>query len=59
MKEIIVKDKGVDEVVIIPDNCNHPVINPRPKCRAINQRQPECDCRWCTFNKEFLKAGEL
>lgn len=28
------------------------------RCDAVNKRHPECDCRWCVFNKEFNQAGE-
>jgi hypothetical protein len=57
MKKILIDINGNDRVVFIPDNCNHPVINPRPRCEALNRNNPECDCRWCVFNREFLKAN--
>lgn len=44
--------------VTIPDNCQHPFIHPRSKCYAVHPSQPECDCRWCVFNKEFAQANQ-
>lgn len=59
MKKITIETSGITKVVMIPDHCNHPFINPRPNCEAVNQRNPECDCRWCTFNSEYLKADRI
>jgi hypothetical protein len=56
MKKIEIETTHVNKVVMVPDNCNHPQINPRPKCEAINHNNPECDCRWCVFNREYSQA---
>lgn len=57
MKKITIKTSSIDKVVMVPDNCNHPALNPRPNCEAVNRHNPECDCRWCVFNREFCKAN--
>ena len=44
--------------VLIPGNCQHPQIHPRPMCNAVHPSHPYCDCRWCVFNKEFLQARQ-
>ena len=51
-----------NKVVKVPDNCQYPILvdsfgNPY-KCQAPHRNNPECDCRWCVFNREFHKAGE-
>ena len=43
--------------VHIPDNCQHRQIWPPLNCKAPHRSNPECDCRWCVFNKEFNKAN--
>lgn len=57
MKKVTIDILNRQKVVLIPDNCNHPNIDPRPKCDAINLHNPECDCRWCCFNREYCKAN--
>jgi len=59
MKRIQIETPSTEKVVMIPDNCNHPQINPRPRCEAINHNNPECDCRWCVFNREYCKANRI
>lgn len=44
--------------VMIPSNCKHPFIYPRPECNAVNPNNPECDCRWCVFNAEYKQAKQ-
>lgn len=36
-------------------NCNHPN-QPVAECKAIHPSNPECDCRWCVFNKQYKQA---
>lgn len=55
MKKIEISIRDVRSTVEIPDNCQHPT--PTVECNAINPREPECDCRWCVYNKEYLKAN--
>lgn len=44
--------------VAIPENCSNPKPNPFVKCFAIHPSHPECDCRWCVYNKEFCQANQ-
>lgn len=59
MKEVTIDTatgKGVK--VMIPGNCQHPQIHPSPQCNAVHPSHPDCDARWCVFNKEFNQAGQ-
>lgn len=61
-KKILVKvGDGLPVAVTVPYNCQNPTPidkNGNPfKCQAPNKFHPECDCRWCVFNKEFHKAN--
>lgn len=59
MKKITVQLKnGKEETVIIPENCTHPKIYPPLNCMALHSDDMDCNCRWCTFNKEYAKANE-
>ena len=49
-------EQGIEFVVDIPDNCQKPQIFPVEKCKAVSRHNPECDCRWCVFNREFNQA---
>ena len=43
-----------------PVNCNHPqnlYSGIGWNCKAVNKSDNDCTCRWCTFNREFLKAN--
>lgn len=42
----------------IPENCNHPILIAAADCKAPHHTNPECDCRWCVYNKEFNQAKE-
>ena len=42
--------------VSMPDNCGHPQIYRPLNCKSIHMSHPECDCRWCVFNKEYQQA---
>lgn len=58
MKKIVVEMKGEErKMAIVPDNCKHP--NLLVTCNAYNTSNPECDCRWCVFNKEYNKAKSV
>ena len=56
MREIRIDTDEIQGVVTIPDNCRYPILYPEHDCVAVNRRNPECDCRWCVFNKEFGQA---
>ena len=40
-------------------NCNHPEFLAPVECKALHPSHPDCDCRWCVFNKEFNKANRI
>ena len=55
MKKVVVyvvPGKGAE--VEVPDNCEHPSV--MFNCHAVHPSHPDCDCRWCVFNKEFCLA---
>ena len=57
MKTIRIDVKGLTKTIMRPDNCQHPTVYPPVHCEAVNRHNPECDCRWCVYNKEFGKAN--
>ena len=59
MKEVGLELKdGIHGTVMIPDNCQHPFICLRSECHAVHPSHPECNCRWCVYNKEFCQAKQ-
>lgn len=56
MKTINYEVGGKVNTVHIPDNCKYPLIE--RVCQAPHRANPECDCRWCCFNKEYCKARQ-
>lgn len=42
----------------VPDNCNNQNIREASLCKAVHRSNPECDCRWCVFNKYFNKKAQ-
>ena len=55
MKKVMVYVRpGEGAEVEMPGNCNHPHVV--VTCYAVHPSHPDCDCRWCVFNKEFKQA---
>ena len=47
---------GWHDVLEIPGNCQNRDLYAADACKAPHQSHPDCDCRWCVYNKEFNKA---
>ena len=56
MRKIVIDIDGTSREVLVPQNCKHPVLTKKP-CPSIHSSNPECDCRWCVFNKEYCQAN--
>lgn len=39
-----------------PANCQH--LDAKVNCMAVHPSHPECDCRWCVYNREFNQAND-
>ena len=59
MKKVTVETSNATGVVLVPDNCQHKQVFPPIICKAPHRSNPECDCRWCVFNKEFNQANRI
>lgn len=49
----------ISKEAIRPENCNYPPLAPRHRCVTLNRNNPNCDCRWCVYNREFCKANRI
>jgi hypothetical protein len=58
MKRIEAEIHGEVKVYEIPGNCNHRSIAVADACNAPHHSHPDCDCRWCVFNKEYNSLNQ-